>query len=151
MRNFWRGDITRSIISALCLLGALCLTGTVAVAQSSTAQDSCDVVHAAYKKTFSTGSQMSIKNSGAVDVTKAQGQITADGSYRESCKYLREETLNGEAASVYGDVMKSRLGIAEGKLWISKTKGLVLQQEGEVDMGAKGKGKQIIVFDYKKK
>ena len=151
MKNFWREDMSRSIISAFCLFGALCLTGTVAVAQSGTTQDSCDAVHAAYNKTFSAGSQMSIKNSGAVDVTKAQGQITADASYTESCRLLREETLSGEAANVYSDVMKAHLGIADGKVWISKTKGLVLHQEVEVDMGAQGKGKQTIVFDYKKK
>jgi len=151
MKNFWREDMTRLIASALCLFGAWCLTGTVAVAQSSTTKDSCDVVHSAYRKTFQANSQMSTKNSGAVDVTKAQADITGDGSYTESCKLLREESLSGEAASVYGDVMKSRLGIADGKLWISKTKGLVLQQEVEVDMGAKGKGKQTIVFDSKKK
>jgi hypothetical protein len=63
---------------------------------------------------------------------------------------LRDETLDGEAVSVYSDVMKSRLGIADSKVWISKTNGLVLQREVEVDMGAKGKGKQTIVFDYKK-
>ncbi|MGC1617779.1 MAG: hypothetical protein WA765_04760 [Candidatus Acidiferrum sp.] len=151
MKNFWSEDMIRSIITAFCLFGALCLTGTFAVAQSGTAQDSCDAVHAAYKKTFDTQSQMSKKNSGAVDVTNALGAITADGSNRESCKYLRDDTLNGEAVGVYSEVMKSRLGIADGKLWISKTKGLVLQQEVEVDMGAKGKGKQTIVFDYKKK
>jgi hypothetical protein len=151
MKNFWRADMTRSIISALCLFGASCLTGTVAVAQSGTAKDSCDAVHAAYRKSFQANSQMSTKNSGAVNVTEAQAEITGDGSYTESCKLLPEETLSGEAASVYSDVMKSRLGIADGKLWISRTKGLVLQQEVEVDMGAKGKGKQTIVFDYKKK
>jgi hypothetical protein len=151
MENLWSEDITRSVITALCLFGALCLTGTVAVAQSGTAQDSCAAVHAAYKKTLETESQMSKKNGGAVDVTKALGDITADGSYRESCMYLRDETLNGEAVSVYSDLMKSRPGTADGKVWISKTKGLVLQQEVEVDMGAKGKGKQTIVFDYKKK
>ena len=103
--------MTRSIISVHCLFVALCLTGTFAVAQRGTAQDSCDAVHAACNKTFKTESQMSANNSGVVDVTKAQGQITADGSYRESCKYLRDETLNGEALSVYSDVMKSHLGI----------------------------------------
>src|SRR6202011_6201276 len=122
----------------------------VAVAQSGAAKDSCDAVHAAYRKSFQANSQMSTSNSGAVDVTKAQGEITGDGSYTESCKLLRDETLSGEAVSVYSDVMKSHLGIADGKVWISKIRGLVLQQEVEVDLGTKGKGKQTIVFHYKK-
>ena len=151
MKNIRRKDMTHWNISALCLFGALCLTGTAAVAQSGVAKDSCDAVHSAYRKSFQANSQMSTKNSGTVDVTKAQAEITGDGSYTESCKLLREETLSGEATSVYIDVMKSRPGIADGKLWISKNKGLVLQQEVEVDMGAKGKGKQTILFNYKTK
>ena len=123
----------------------------VAAAQGGAANNSCDVVHAAYSKSFRAESQMSTKNGGAMDVTKAQGEITADGSYTESCKLLRDETLNGEAVSVYSNVMRSHLGTADGKVWISKTKGLVLQQEVEVDMGARGKGKQTIVFVYTKK
>ncbi len=103
MKNFRREGMTRSIISALCFFGALCLAGTVAVAQSGTAKDSCDAVHAAYRKSFQANSQMSTKDSGAVNVTKAQAEITGDGSYTESCKLLREETLSGEAASVHSD------------------------------------------------
>jgi hypothetical protein len=75
MTNFWRKGMTRSIVLALCLVGALCLTGMFAVAQTATPQDSCVVVHVAYKKTFQTQSQMSTKNSGAVDVTKARGKL----------------------------------------------------------------------------
>ncbi len=150
MKNFRREVMTRSFIMGCCLIAVSFLGETIAVAQSS-AGNSCDAVHTAYRKTFQANSQMSTKNSGAVDVTKAQEEITGDGSYTESCKLLHEETLSGEATSVYSDVMKSHLGIADGKVWISKTRGMVLQQEVEVDMGAKGKGKQSIVFDYKKK
>jgi hypothetical protein len=143
--------MTRSVISAFCLVGALFVTGTVAVAQGTAGKDSCGAVHAAYGKSFQADSQMSTKNSGAVNVTKAQGEITGDVPYTESCKLLGDETLNGEAVSVYSDVMKSHPGTADGKVWISKNSGLVLQQEVEVDMGVEGKGKQSIVFNYKKK
>jgi hypothetical protein len=47
--------------------------------------------------------------------------------------------------------MKSKAGLADGKVWISKKTGLVLQQEVDVDLGAKGKGHQSMKFDYKKK
>jgi len=149
MKNIRTEHTVRSIMFALCLFGALCSIETVR-AQSGATQGSCNVVHAAYNKTLDAASNMSKKNSGVVDVTKALGEITGDVPYHESCKYLRDENLNGEAASVYSDVMKARVGIADGKVWISKTKGLVLQQEVEVDMGAKGKGKQTIVFAHKK-
>jgi hypothetical protein len=146
MKNIRREHTGRSIMSALCLFGALCSIETVAHAQNRT----CDVVHAAYQKTFSAGAKMSTKNGAGVNVTEAQGEITGDVPYQESCKYLRDENLNGESASVYSDVMKSRAGIADGKVWISKTKGVILQQEVEVDMGAKGKGKQTMLFAYQK-
>ena len=150
MKNIRTEHAFRSTMFALCLFGALCSIETVASAQSRTTQDSCDAVHAAYNKTLSAASNMAKKNSGVVDVTKALGEITGDVPYHESCKYLRDENLNGEAASVYSDVMKARAGTADGKVWISKTKGLILQQEVEVDMGPKGKGKQTIQFAYKK-
>jgi hypothetical protein len=150
MKNFGRKQTVRSITVALCLCGALCSIETVMSAQSGTAQNSCNAVHEAYNKTFSAGANMSTKNSGAVNVTQAQGEITQAVPYQESCKYLRDETLNGEATSVYSDLMKSRAGTADGKVWISKSKGLILQQDVEVDMGAKGKGKQTILFTYKK-
>lgn len=121
------------------------------VGPHTSAGDACDPVHAAFKKTFQIGSNMAINNSGAVNVTDAQGDITGDGSYVESCQLLREETLKGEAASVYRDLMKSHTGTADGTVWISKSRGVVLQQEVNVDMGAKGKGKQVIVFNYKVK
>ncbi len=150
MKNIGRKCTVRSLRFALCLVGALCSIEQVAHAQGGTSQDSCAVVHAAYSKTLSGDSNMSKRNGAGVDVTKALGEITGDVPYHESCKYLRDENLNGGAASVYSDVMKSRPGIADGKVWISKNKGLILQQEMEVDMGAKGKGKQTILFTYKK-
>jgi hypothetical protein len=112
-------------------------------------QNPCDPVHTAYNKSFQMGAHMAIKNSGAVNVTEAQGVITGD-AYTESCQLLRDETLHGEAASVYTDVMKAPSGTADGKVWISKASGLILQQQVDVDMAAKGKGQQTIVFDYKK-
>lgn len=122
MKNRWRAVVTRSIILACCLAGMWFFTGMVAAAQGGAAQDSCDVVHAAYNKSFRAESQMSTKNSGAVNVTKAQGEITGDGSYTESCKFLRDETLNGEAVRVYSDVMKSRTGTADARCGSRKPK-----------------------------
>jgi hypothetical protein len=150
MKKIRREHTVRSMMFALGLFGALCSIETAALAQNGASRDSCAVVHAAYKTSFKTGSNMSINNSGALDVTKAQGEITDDPSNRESCKYLRDDNLNGEAASVYSEVMKARAGTADGRIWISKSRGLVLQQEVEVDMGARGKGKQTITFVYKK-
>ena len=112
--------------------------------------DSCDPVHDAYQKMNSTATSQNAKNSGQVNVTKALGTITS-GGYDETCKLLREESLNGEAAQVYNDEFKSKAGQAHGTVWISKKSGATLRQDVDVDMGTSGKGHQSITFEYKKK
>lgn len=111
----------------------------------------CDAVHAAYNKMFGASPKMITKNSGVVDVTKAMGEITGRGSYQETCKFLRDESLDGEPAAVYGEGFKSRVGNTDGKVWISKRTGATLRQEVDVDLGSKGKGHQSIRFEYAKK
>jgi hypothetical protein len=91
------------------------------------------------------------KDTGAVNVTKVLGDITAGGDWEETCKYLRDEAVDGEATVVYSDNFISKAAKTEGQIWISKKTGLVLRQEGDVDLGAKGKGHQSIRFDYSKK
>jgi hypothetical protein len=145
MKNIRRTYTLSSITLGLFLFGA-----AVAHAQSGNTQNACGAVHDAYSKTFSAGAKMSTKNSGAGNVTQAQNDIVQSVPYQESCKYLRDENLNGEATSLYSDVMKSQAGTAAAKVWISKSKGMILQQDVDVDMGAKGKGKQTILFTFKK-
>ena len=113
------------------------------------AADSCAPVHAAYNKMFQLKGSSNIKNSGTMNVTEALGEITAQ-DYEETCKYARDESLNGEAASVYSDNFTSKAGDATGVVWISKKTGATLRQDVEVDMRAKGKGRQSIVFTFKK-
>lgn len=57
----------------------------------------------------------------------------------------RNDALEGRARSRCVELSR------DGKVWISKTEGLVLQQKRRWDMSATGKGEQIIVFDYTKK
>lgn len=123
---------------------------SLAVPVAAFADDSCQAVHAAYRKMFSTATSQNAKNSGTVNVTKAFETITS-GGYDESCKLLREENMNGEAAQVYSDEFKSKAGQAHGTVWISKKSGATLRQDVDVDMGATGKGHQSITFEYKKK
>jgi hypothetical protein len=111
----------------------------------------CDAVHAAYNKMFAGSPKMVTKNSGAVDVTKALGEITGSGSYREDCKFLRDESLDGEPSAVYSEGFKSKAGNSNGMVWISKRTGATLRQDVDVDLGSKGKGHQAIRFEYAKK
>jgi hypothetical protein len=113
--------------------------------------DPCAPVHAAYNKMLSTPHKNVETNSGAVNVTKALGAITSDGSFDDTCKYLRDESTGGEPTAVYSEIFKSRAGEANGVMWVSKRTGIVLRQDVDVDMGAQSKGHQSIRFDYGKK
>ena len=123
---------------------------SLAVPVAAFADASCRAVGAAYQKMLSSAASQNAKNSGTVNVTNAFATITSSG-YDESCKLLREENINGEAAQVYSDEFKSKAGQAHGTVWISKSSGLTLRQDVDVDMGATGKGHQTITFEYKKK
>jgi|ERR1700722_1128844 hypothetical protein len=111
----------------------------------------CDAVHSAYQKMFSASNNSRATNSGAVNVTQAYGKITSEAGHKESCKYLRDESLAGEPAAVYSEIFTATSGTATGTIWISKKAGYTLRQDVDVDMGAKGKGHQSMIFDYPKK
>jgi hypothetical protein len=54
-----------------------------------------------------------------------------------TCRYLRDESINGEAAAVYGmHAERSQPEVkSDGQIWISKSKGLPLRHEMEFDAG----------------
>jgi hypothetical protein len=110
----------------------------------------CQPVHDAYSKMLSTPHKNVETNSGAMNVTKAFGIITSE-EFDDSCKYLRDESLDGELMAVYSEVFKSKSGRADGMLWISKKDNIVVRQDVDANMGAQGKGHQSIRFDYSKK
>jgi len=58
----------------------------------------CQPVHDAYSKMLSTPHKNVETNSGAMNVTKAFGIITSE-EFDDSCKYLRDESLDGELMS----------------------------------------------------
>ena len=108
-------------------------------------------MRAAYQKMLKESNSSNAKNSGAVNVSAAYDAITSEPGHKETCKYLRDETLGGESVNVYSDVFTSKSGTADGTVWISKKDGWTLKQEVDVDLGALGKGHQSIVFEYPKK
>ena len=57
---------------------------------------------------------------------------------KTTCKYLRDEAVNGEAAAVYSTHSdRADMGIkSDGQIWISKSKGLPLKNE--IDISSDG-------------
>jgi hypothetical protein len=125
--------------------------GSIVAGGPQDSNDACAPVHAAYQKMQSASNSSNATNTGALNVTDAYDRITSEAGHKETCKYLRDETLAGEPANVYSDVFTSKSGTATGTVWISKKNFWTLKQEVDVDMGDKGKGHRSIVFQYPKK
>ena len=66
-----------------------------------------------------------------------------------TCRYLRDEPVNGEAAAVYSTHNETENGKVDVQIWISKSKGLPLREELDVDVGGKmGKSHSSMRYEY---
>ena len=66
-----------------------------------------------------------------------------------SCHFVRDESLNGESVALYSTHSESAHGKDDSQIWISKSRGLILRQETDLDAGgAKGKTHLSIRYDY---
>jgi hypothetical protein len=66
-----------------------------------------------------------------------------------SCHALRDESVNGESATVYSVHSEDERGIHDGQVWISKSKGLLLREENDVQKpGERGKSHASLRIDY---
>jgi len=154
LKKFLLGGVLGSIAIVDC--GAVASAAPQGAAQQAgTAQDSkdaCAPVQAAYRKMASASDSSSkATNTGGLNVAEAYEKVTSEPGNKETCKYLRDETVTGEDANVYSDVFASKSGTANGTVWVSKRNGWVLKREVDVDMVGVGKGHQSIVFEYPKK
>ncbi len=64
-----------------------------------------------------------------------------------TCKYLKDELVNGEMAALYSSHDVSPKGVTDTQTWISKSKSLPLRQETDIDVGG-GKGKSHMSSRY---
>jgi hypothetical protein len=68
---------------------------------------------------------------------------------KATCQHVRDESVNGEAASVYQSHTESDGDKTDVTVWISKSKGVPLKEEYDLDVGgAAGKSHNTIRFDY---
>jgi hypothetical protein len=66
---------------------------------------------------------------------KAENRKTAKNV---SCHYLRDESVGGEAARVYSAHAETEDDKTDTTVWISKSRGLPLRQEEDIDVGGAG-------------
>jgi len=65
-----------------------------------------------------------------------------------SCRYMREESVQGESAVVYSAHQKNEDFTVDAQIWISKSRGLILREEEDMDVGGGAMGKSHISVRY---
>jgi hypothetical protein len=78
-----------------------------------------------------------------------QQKKETDNNTKTTCRYLREESVNGEAAAVYSTHTETEDDKVDVQVWISKSNGLPLREELDVDVGGKlGKSHTSMRYEY---
>jgi hypothetical protein len=65
-----------------------------------------------------------------------------------SCKHLRDESVNGQSAAVYTAHSETDDAKADSQVWISKSKGVLLRQDEDIDTGDGDKTHISIRYEY---
>jgi len=68
-------------------------------------------------------------------VEQQMEQLTRNFTARDTCRYLRDEPVNGEMAALYSVRSETPRGTHDTQIWISKSKGLLLRQDVDSDGG----------------
>jgi hypothetical protein len=67
---------------------------------------------------------------------------------KATCSYLKDEAVNGVMAAVYMTHDQTPKGTIDSRIWISKTKGLPLRQETDIDVGGGNKSHSSSRYEY---
>jgi hypothetical protein len=80
-----------------------------------------------------------------------KGQMEAEWKNikNASCHVVRDESVNGESATVYSVHSETESGIHDSQVWISKSKGVLLREETDAQRpGQSGKEHVSLRLDY---
>jgi hypothetical protein len=98
-----------------------------------------------------------IESNGKWSVSKATPQRMAelhktaeDKHPNATCRAVREESVNGEAATLYSMHDQNSNATTDSQIWISKSRGVPLKLEMDMDVGgAGGKSHRTMRYEYK--
>ncbi len=79
---------------------------------------------------------------------RAQEEENWKNAKNVSCKHLRDESVKGESAAVYSTHNENEDSKEDGQIWVSKSKGLPLREEQDVDLGSGDKHHMSIRYEY---
>jgi hypothetical protein len=69
------------------------------------------------------------------EVMKAMERRNRDNARNMPCRYVHDESVHGEAAALYSTHQETAHGRIDSQTWISKSRGLILRQEIDIDTG----------------
>ena len=84
-------------------------------------------------------------NYGPDEVLKQKEENIRDS--KSSCRYLRDEAVNGESAAVYSIHVEDEDSKSDGTIWLGKSKGLPLREELDFDLSP-GTMHTAVRYDY---
>jgi hypothetical protein len=67
---------------------------------------------------------------------------------KTTCRHVRDESVNGEAAALYVAHSENEEVKSDAQTWISKSKGLPLRTEEDIDTGGGDKRHMSIRYEY---
>lgn len=82
----------------------------------------------------------------AQQVLKKEQENRQNSKY--TCQYLRDESVNGELAAVYGTHAERSDLVSDGQIWISKTRGLPLRHEEDIRVEGMDKNHHSTRYEY---
>ena len=74
-----------------------------------------------------------VKSPMTAEQMKQQEEENRKNAKNTSCKHVRDELVNGEAAAVYKVHSETEDTKADAQIWISNSKGLILREEEDLD------------------
>ena len=63
------------------------------------------------------------------DIEQTEQQIRHNANSKDTCRYVRDEPVNGEMAALYNSHSETPKSKIDMQTWISKSKGLLLRQD----------------------
>ncbi len=73
----------------------------------------------------------------------------APATAKSTCRYVRDEAVNGEMAAVYSEHTDDEGSTVDAQFWISKSRGLPLRSEIDMDVGGSmGKSHRSSRYEY---
>lgn len=83
-----------------------------------------------------------------ITVAQLKSEQAAHDKRPHTCRYLRDENVNGEPAAVYSAHSEADGFKVDSTIWISKSRNVPLKTESDMDLGGSGKNHSSARYDY---